>query len=225
MASVPFPAPSVRPTGTDAPGANTLPPPSGKPLTLRRTTERRDPRRRARRTISIGARTYRERRLGALLDRELCQIGAVLHGCRLPDDEYRVDHAVIGPSGLWLVVVDHEPGLVRIAGRGDRRTLTVDGVDQDSRLETAAAVGARFEAFLRAVELDWLDVSVSLCFTHAKWNGRGRSRRVAGVEITAGHSLVDAAAARGPISSADAHRAAARLRQLLVVDGDFDRRS
>lgn len=209
----------------DAPGANPLPPPSGKPLTLRRAVERRDPTRRARRTISIGARTYRERRLGALLDRELSEIGAVLHGCRLSDDGFRVDHVVIGPSGLWLVVVDHEPGHVRIAGRGDRRTLTVDGVDQAPRLEAASAVGDRFESFLRAGELDWLDVSVALCFTHAKWSRRGRPRSVAGVRIAAAHSLVDATAARGPVSSADARRAAARLRRLLVVDGDPDRRS
>jgi hypothetical protein len=148
-----------------------------------------------------------------------------VHGCRLPDDEYRVDHVVVGPTGLWLVVVDHEPGHVRIAGRGDRRKLTVDGVDQASRLKTTAAVGARFEAFLHAVELDWLDVSVALCFTHAKWNRRSRPPSVDGVHVTAAHSLVDAAAARGPVSPADARRAATRLRRLLVVDGNPGRRS
>ena len=114
---------------------------------------------------------------------------------------------------------------MRISGRGERRKLTVDGVDQVGRLQTASVVAARFEKSLRAVELDWLDVAVALCFTNAKWSRRGRPAEVSGVHVTAGHSLVDAAAARGTISPAEAGRAAARLRQLLVVDGDPGRRS
>lgn len=192
---------------------------------MRRPTDRRDPTRRARRTISFGVRTYRERRLGEMLDREVSPIGAVFHGCRLPDDTYRVDHVVVGPTGLWLVIADHQPGLVRLRGRGDRRRLTVDGVDQAARLGEVSAVADRFVAFLRSIELDWLDMSVTLCFANAKPSRRSRSARVSGVQVSWARSLVDRIASPGPLSSAEADRVAATLRRLLVIDGDRRRRS
>ena len=183
-------------------------------------------RRRARRTISIGARTYRERRLGALLDRELSEIGAVLHGCRLPDDGFRVDHVVIGPNGLWLVVVDHETGTRALrrarrspqAHRGRRRS----GLAARNGLRCSETDSRR-----SCVRSNWTgSTSRSRCASPTRSGAvEVGHRSVSGVHVTAAHSLVDAAAARGPVSPADARRAAARLRRLLVVDGDSDRRS
>jgi hypothetical protein len=174
--------------------------------------------------FSWGRSTIRERRLGALLDRELAPIGAVLHGCRLPDAKHRIDHLVVAPTGIWTVLADHSVGPVSTSGRVDDRRVRLGDQDQGSRLTAAAFAAERVRHLLVPIGFDWVDVSATLCFTNAKWGLVAREIEVGDVRVTWGRALVDRVATPGPILVKDARAIAAALSGQLMVDDLSSRR-
>ncbi|BAN01285.1 nuclease-related domain-containing protein [Ilumatobacter coccineus] len=175
--------------------------------------------------FSWGRTTIRERRLGARLDRELAPIGAVLHGCRIPDATHRIDHLIVAPTGVWTVVAEHSSGAVSVTGpKGDQR-LHLGDQDQQGRITTASFAAERVRQLLVPVGFDWVDVSATLCFTNAKWGMIAKEVEIGGVCVTWGKALVDRVGTPGPISVKDAKSIAEVLGQQVIVDDVSTRRT
>lgn len=159
-----------------------------------------------RRSLLLGRTSGRERRLAPRLDSELAPIGAVLHGCRLRDADHRIDHLVVAPSGIWVVLADHSAG--RVSFENDR--LVVDGVDLSGRVSSAAFAAHRVRQALDGLGLDWLDVTPTLCFTNARLRLAGR-HSMSGVRLLDARALVRDVALPGALLQADARRVAGMI--------------
>lgn len=169
----------------------------------------------------FGAASPRERRLGLRLDVEISSIGSVMHGCRLGNGEHRIDHLVVVPSGVWVVVADHEERSVSIDDDDGRRRLEVGGVDAADRLAMVDRTADLVRGVLTRIDMDWVDVVPALCFT----NTRVRPTVVDGVHIVSARRLVKRVGRRGQLLQADARRVAGAIGRELVVDGDPSRRA
>lgn len=169
----------------------------------------------------LGSTSTRERRLGMRLDAELAPIGAVMHGCRIGDDDHPIDHLVVAPSGIWVVIADHSDGpFERVAGGGDQ-AVRIGGVDAGDRLEAVRGVAERVRGVLDGLDHDWVEVTPSMCFT----NLRVRAVEVDGVRLVTARRLVNDIATRGSLLQRDARRIAGAIGRELVIDDDPTRRA
>ena len=178
-----------------------------------------------RRSFVLGRTSPRERRLAERLDEELAPMGAVLHGCRLDRATARIDHLVVAPSGVWVVIADHSPGRLDVAGTVEGSTVvTIDAIDRSAMVRSASRGADHVASVLAPAGFDWLPVSAALCFTNARRTARTR-RVAAPVAILGPAELVDHAAVPGPLLASDALRVADVLRRSFDVDrlgGDDD---
>jgi hypothetical protein len=201
----------------------------------RRRAERRRVEARAS-ALRWGRHGFRERRLGLRLDRELAPIGAVLHACRVRtedstpdplDDEPGssvIDHLVVAPNGIWVIVADHHLGRLGRVRVDGRRQPTLDGQVHLDPIRRATRLSNDLERVLYRLGLDWVEVHPTVCFTNARWGRVARELDVDGVRMTWGSALVDRVAVPGPILQRDARAVAARLRRALVTVPASERR-
>lgn len=167
---------------------------------------------RPRRKFLLGGASPRERRLGLRLDVEISSIGVVMHGCRLGPGSERIDHLVVVPSGVWVIVADHDDGASGFDGRGGAGAERFAEVDRSADLVRGVLV---------EIDMDWVDVVPALCFT----NKRVRTSTVDGIHVVSARRLVRQVGRRGALLQADARRVAGAIGRELVVDGDPLRRA
>lgn len=153
-----------------------------------------------------------ERRVGARLDRDVANLGIVLHDRAVPRTQANIDHLVVAPSGVWIVDAKEYRGLVERRDRGgwlrtDQR-LYVGGHDR-----TKVVAGAVWQRSV--VEEALCDPAVplwsALCFVEAERRLFQRPFRVDGVWVTWPEKLGTSLRKSGPLDRQQIERTAGDL--------------
>ncbi len=141
-------------------------------------------------------RVQRDRMLSVHLHTELGKRAVVLDDRKVPATRGRIDHVVVAPSGVWVVVAANEyDGRVerrdvggwfkmdeRLYVAGRDRTSLVDGIDRQ-----VIAV----ENVLAANGLDRVPVHAALCFVNSEWGWFAKPFSLNGVWVTWAEKLTE----------------------------------
>ena len=129
-----------------------------------------------------------EQRLAGHLNATLHDVGAVFHGRRPVGAARRIDHIVVGPTGIWVINAQSLLGVVEArevrVGTTVTNRLFVSGNDETALAHDAAAHVGAVRRALEPIGFGGAPVSSSLCFTDADWPFFAAPFQVDGVWIT-----------------------------------------
>jgi hypothetical protein len=142
--------------------------------------------------------TERVRRDGMLsvhLHTELGQRAVVLDDRKVPATRGHIDHIVIAPSGVWVVVANEYDGRVERRDVGgwmkiDER-LYVAGKDRTNLVDMIDRQVAAVENVLEKEGLDSIPVHAALCFVNSEWGWFAKPFSLNGVWVTWAQKLTE----------------------------------
>ncbi len=167
--------------------------------------------------------TFADRRVGSLLERELGAVAEILHERDVPQEVTgnghgaRIDHLVVGATGVWIVRSVHEPGVVRRrrGGRSGPDRLFLDRVDRTDLATSMAEQVDAVRSVVAAIGFDWLDICPALCFTNADRRKFTKPFRIDGVWVVSAAQLVELIGVPGAVSPDVMRTVAAELGRRL----------
>ena len=130
--------------------------------------------------------------------------GYALHNRVLPENDTKVDHLFVGPSGVFVIDVVHAPdaevSVVRTRGRfaPGSDVLTVGGSRATQLVDAVHAQSAEVAAALADLGQGEVPVIPVLCFVDAQLPRRAKNRRFGKLRLASAPSLVDEVGIEGP---------------------------
>ena len=116
-----------------------------------------------------------------------------------------IDHLVIAPSGLWIIVDEQSEGKVERRTIGTRRAtdvrVFVGGRDATDLVDTTAWQVSAVHEVIDPMGLGSLPVHRALCFSRGEWALFARPFQVRGVWIGKPSSLLSLVRMTGPLES------------------------
>lgn len=139
------------------------------------------------------------------------------HRCPLTGDSRPIDHLVIAPSGVWVVIVDDAVGRVvlRSSSNGSSEGLTVHGRDQAELLSAASDRAAVVASSLEQAGIVDAPVHPVVCLLRADWDVIVSPVRAGRVLVTWPSELVDDIRLTHRWAAAAMERASLHLREAV----------
>jgi Nuclease-related domain len=154
----------------------------------------------------------RECVLSVHLHTELGQRAVVLDDRNVPATKGHIDHIVIAPSGVWVVVANEYDGRVerRDVGRRSKmdERLYVAGKDRTHLVDHIDRLVIAVENVLAKEGLDLVPVHAALCFVNSEWGWFAKPFSLNGVWVTWAQKLTELVLDRNAIPNAELDRLA-----------------
>jgi Nuclease-related domain len=140
-------------------------------------------------------RVQRDGMLSVHLHTELGQRAVVLDDRKVPATRGHIDHIVIAPSGVWVVVANEYDGRVERRDVGgwtkvDER-LYVAGKDRTNLVDMIDRQVAAVENVLAKEGLESIPVHAALCFVNSEWGWFAKPFSLNGVWVTWAQKLTE----------------------------------
>lgn len=160
-----------------------------------------------------------ERRLATHLNRTLAGDAAVLHDRLVPGALDPIDHVVIGPTGIWVVVARSCSGTVECRDRdswtGADDRLYVGGRNRTNLIVEATKQIAAVRRALDPAGHGGAPVNGVVCFTNAGWPPLSKTFQLDGVWVTDVKSMTRLVLSAQSFSDAAIDTAGTALRNQL----------
>lgn len=138
--------------------------------------------------------------VGEFLERELGDVGIVLHDLRVPGSRANIDHVVVAPSGVWVVDSTWRSES-RLDVDGSGGLVCIDAMERQARVVASAVSGSAREVPIRA----------ALCFRETHWGGSPRAFWIDGLLVTYPTDLVGRVRQEGSLDEETVGWIAARV--------------
>lgn len=151
--------------------------------------------------------------LAEQIERELVDLGVVLHDRIVPGTKDIVDHLVVVASGVWIIDTNDDAGRVERRDVGgwahDDRRLFVADRDRSDLVHDLGWQADAVQQLTEGLGLGAIPVHRVLCFTDAEWRCFARPFDVDEVLVIWPRKLISMMSDSGPL---DAHS----IRQLAI---------
>lgn len=136
-----------------------------------------------------------ERRLGEQLNRDLADVGIVLHDRQAqPGKRWNIDHLAIAPTGVWVIDAKSYRGRIERRDHGGWRRiddrLYVNGRDQTQLVHSMDWQESVVRPLLGSIGFGDVPIHSALCFTDSEWSLIARPFRIDDVWVIWAKRLV-----------------------------------